>query len=176
MNNNAVTAFLFAALLSLISCASQPATNDQSNPSAEQQLGLDPSDPWEGYNRKMFAFNEWIDTHIARPVSVGYDTITPDVMQTGVRNFFSNLGEVYNLVNNLVQLDLEGAGTSLMRFSINSTLGLFGLIDIATEVGMRKDQEDFGQTLGRWGVGSGYYLVLPLLVLQEHAIYLAMLI
>ena len=161
MGHNAVTAFLFVVLLSLISCASQPADDGQSNASSDQQFGLDPSDPWEGYNRKIFTFNEWFDDYVTRPIAIGYDTITPNVMQAGVRNFFSNLGEVYSLVNNLVQLDFEGASTSLMRFSINSTLGLFGLIDIATEVGMRKDQEDFGQTLGRWGIGSGNYLMLP---------------
>lgn len=153
--------FFFLVVWSLIGCSAQQTLDQQAEGSAVQQIGLSEEDPWEGYNRKVFSFNEWVDTYVARPLAVGYNTVLPNFAQSGVRHFFSNLGEVYSIVNNLLQLDGEGAGTSFMRFAVNSTLGFFGFFDIATEIGMRQDQEDFGQTLGYWGVGAGNYLVLP---------------
>ena len=153
---------LLLILTTLSSCSSQQTIDRQGEDSPLQEIGLSEQDPWEGFNRKMFSFNEWLDKYFLRPVAVGYDAVLPNFVQKGIGNFFSNLGEVYSIVNNVLQLDGEGAGTSFMRLTVNTTFGFFGLFDIATEVGMRKDKEDFGQTLGHWGVGAGNYLVLPI--------------
>lgn len=118
-------------------------------------------DPWESFNRSMFTFNEWLDTYIAKPVAQGYRYVMPSVADKGVTNFFSNLGELENTVNNLLQLKFEGAGVSIGRFALNSTVGWFGLVDVATHAGIYERDEDFGQTLGYWGVSSGPYVMLP---------------
>jgi phospholipid-binding lipoprotein MlaA len=96
-------------------------------------------------------------------VAEGYDAVMPGFAKMGVRNFFSNLNDVTVLTNNLLQFKLEQSASDFLRLSFNSTFGLFGLLDIATEMGLRKHDEDFGQTLGRWGIGTGPYLVLPFL-------------
>jgi phospholipid-binding lipoprotein MlaA len=121
------------------------------------------TDPWESMNRKIFVFNEWLDEYLAKPVAKGYREVMPSFADKGVTNFFSNLGELENTVNNALQLKVEGAGVSVARFAINSTLGWFGLVDIATHAGLSEVDEDFGQTLGYWGTPNGPYLVLPLL-------------
>jgi len=126
-------------------------------------MGLNPADPWEKYNRAIFSFNDWFDRNLFVPVAKGYIAITPEVVRTGVGNFFSNLGEPFSMVNNLLQGDIEGSGTSIMRFLTNTVFGFFGVMDVATEIGMRKNEEDFGQTLGAWGVEQGNYLMLPFL-------------
>jgi phospholipid-binding lipoprotein MlaA len=95
-------------------------------------------------------------------VAEGYRYVTPDIAEKGVSNFFNNLRDVRNLINNLLQLKFEGAGQSFARLTFNSTFGLFGLIDVATPMGIERKPEDFGQTLGYWGIPSGPYLVLPL--------------
>lgn len=120
-------------------------------------------DPWESFNRSMFTFNEWLDTYLAKPVAEGYRYVMPAVADKGVTNFFSNLGEVENTANNLLQLKFEGAGISVSRFAVNSTLGMFGVVDIASDAGIYERDEDFGQTLGYWGVSSGPFLMLPIL-------------
>ncbi|WP_191490142.1 VacJ family lipoprotein [Pseudomonas sp. FEN] len=120
-------------------------------------------DPWEGVNRPIFSFNDNLDTYALKPLAQGYQFVTPNIIQHGVHNFFNNLGEVKNLANDLLQVKLHGAGVDTSRFLFNSTLGLLGLVDVATPMGLQRNDEDFGQTLGHWGVASGPYLVLPLL-------------
>jgi len=118
-------------------------------------------DPWEGFNRPVFNFNEGLDKYAVKPLTQGYRYVTPDIAEKGVSNFFDNLGDVRNLLNNLLQFKFEAAGQSFARLTFNSTFGLFGLIDVATPMGIERKPEDFGQTLGYWGVPSGPYLVLP---------------
>jgi len=125
--------------------------------------GKDPRDPWEGYNRQITEFNLVLDEHVLEPVAVGYQAVFPGVVRAGVNNFFGNLSDVWSTANNLLQAKPRETTESLFRVSINSTLGLFGLIDVATELKIPRHKEDFGQTLGRWGVPLGPYLVLPVL-------------
>jgi phospholipid-binding lipoprotein MlaA len=119
------------------------------------------ADPFESFNRTMFSFNEWLDEYIARPAAKGYQYVTPQVVDLGITNFFRNLGEVENTANNIFQLKFEGAGISVTRFAMNSTIGWFGFVDVATDAGIQVRDEDFGQTLGYWGVPNGPYLMLP---------------
>ncbi|MDD4880342.1 MAG: VacJ family lipoprotein [Gallionellaceae bacterium] len=121
----------------------------------------DPRDPLEPYNRTMHSFNEGVDRAVLKPLAKGYQAIAPSPVQSGIRNFYSNLDDVTVFTNNLLQFKLEQASSDLLRVAFNSSFGLLGLIDIATPMGLKKHNEDFGQTLGRWGVGSGPYLVLP---------------
>jgi phospholipid-binding lipoprotein MlaA len=132
---------------------------------ATQQVTLtDPErDPWEGYNRKMHAFNEGFDKAILRPVAKGYDFIMPDAPQRGVRNFFRNLNYPVTLLNSLAQGKMERAFTSTGRFLMNSSIGLLGFFDVATKVGIPYYNEDFGQTLAVWGWQESRYLVMPFL-------------
>ncbi len=132
---------------------------------SEQKLGLMTAyaDPWEGFNRRMYYFNAKADQYVLLPVISGYKKVTPDFVEAGVSNFFNNLGEIPTLINSLLQLKLCVAGETLGRFALNSTVGLAGLVDVATPMGLAEQNEDFGQTLGYWGVNSGPYLVLPLL-------------
>ncbi|MBR7887913.1 VacJ family lipoprotein [Marinomonas sp. A79] len=118
-------------------------------------------DPWEGFNRAMFTFNDAIDGAVLKPVAKGYKAVTPTPVQKGVSNFFSNLGEIGNITNNLLQGKWDQTASSTFRFLINSTAGWFGIFDVASELGLKEYDEDFGQTLGYWGVNSGPYLVLP---------------
>ncbi|MCK2183578.1 MlaA family lipoprotein [Halomonas getboli] len=122
-----------------------------------------PADPWEGFNRGVFAFNETVDRYALKPVAQGYRYVTPDPVQTGVGNFFSNLGEIGTTLNSLLQGKPGNAGIATGRFLINSTAGVLGIFDVASHMDLVGREEDFGQTLAAWGVGSGPYLVLPLL-------------
>lgn len=122
-----------------------------------------PDDPLEGYNRSMFKINDTVDTVAFKPLAKGYQTVTPGFVQTGIGNFFSNLGDVWSATNQLLQGRGEAGFTSLTRVAFNTTFGLGGLLDIATEAHLPKQKSDFGQTLGVWGVGAGPYVVLPLL-------------
>lgn len=121
----------------------------------------DPRDPLEPMNRAVHGFNETVDRVAMKPLAQGYKAALPGFAQTGVRNFFSNLDDAVVVANDLLQLKIERASQDLMRVAINSGLGLFGILDIASEAGLKKHNEDFGQTLGHWGVGTGPYLVLP---------------
>jgi phospholipid-binding lipoprotein MlaA len=121
-----------------------------------------PKDPWEGFNRAMFQINDALDTVVIRPAAVVYDNVLPSPVKTGVGNFFSNLGDLGNAANNLLQGKPQAALNDLVRFAFNSTWGLLGVLDVASEAGLPKHNEDFGQTLAVWGVGDGPYLVLPL--------------
>lgn len=120
-------------------------------------------DPWEAYNRDMFAFNEDFYKYILDPVTRGYQTVTPDFVQTGVSNFFSHVDDLFVMVNDLLQFKFKQFVQDFMRFIFNTFFGLFGLIDVATHMDLPKHKEDFGQTLATWGVGSGPYFVLPFL-------------
>ena len=125
--------------------------------------GTNPRDPLEGYNRAMFKFNDTVDQVALKPVATAYKKVTPSFVQTGVGNFFGNLSDVWSAVNNLLQGKGEAGLQDVVRVSMNSTFGLLGLIDIASQAGIPKHSEDFGQTLGWYGVQSGPYVMLPLL-------------
>ena len=130
---------------------------------ASVQAGENPDDPWEGFNRTMFGFNKFADTYVLKPVAKGYDWITPEPVDRGISNVFDNLGETKNFVNDVLQAKFSDAGTDLARFVINSTIGVLGIFDVASGMGLARNEEDFGQTLAAWGVGSGPYVVLPFL-------------
>ncbi len=123
----------------------------------------DPRDPFEGFNRAVYKFNDGFDRAIAKPVATAYVKVTPGPVRTGVRNFFSNIADVFIGVNNLLQGKPEEALTDWGRFAFNTTFGFLGIADWATDMGLEKHDEDFGQTFGRWGAGTGPYLVLPFL-------------
>ncbi|QKY00903.1 VacJ family lipoprotein [Janthinobacterium lividum] len=125
--------------------------------------GTNPRDPLEGYNRAMFKFNDTVDQVALKPVATAYKKVTPSFVQTGVGNFFGNLSDVWSAVNNLLQGKGEAGLQDVVRVSMNSTFGILGLIDIASQAGIPKHSEDFGQTLGWYGVQSGPYVMLPLL-------------
>jgi phospholipid-binding lipoprotein MlaA len=120
-------------------------------------------DPLEGVNRGIYKFNDVVDQYAMKPVAKAYKAVTPSPVRTGISNFFSNLGTLTTVVNDLLQLKFAQAFTDAGRFVINTTFGIAGFIDVASKDNIPKHQEDFGQTLGYWGVGSGPYLVLPIL-------------
>jgi phospholipid-binding lipoprotein MlaA len=122
-----------------------------------------PQDPLEPWNRGVYRFNDVLDTHLVKPVAQKYQEITPDPVRQGVGNFFGNFRDVWSSVNAALQLRPQEAVESLFRVGVNTTVGLGGVLDVATEIGIPRTRLDFGQTLGRWGVPSGPYLVLPLL-------------
>ena len=138
---------LIAFLLLLNGCASTGDSN--------------PEDPFESINRPLYSFNRALDKAILRPAAKGYDAITPEPVQTGVSNFFENLDDVVTAVNGLLQGKVAQSGSDTLRVVVNSTIGIGGLFDVASSWGMDKHDEDFGQTLGTWGVGSGAYVMLP---------------
>lgn len=140
---------VIAALLALAGCAHSPP--------------YDPDDPLEPVNRAVFSFNEGADRYVLRPVARAYVWSLPKIVRTGIGNFFRNLLTPATILNDLLQLKPKQAGVDLGRFVINSTIGLGGLVDVATTEGISPSDEDFGQTLGHWGVGPGWYLMLPLL-------------
>ncbi|KRP58451.1 VacJ family lipoprotein [Pseudomonas trivialis] len=120
-------------------------------------------DPWESVNRPIFTFNDTVDTYALKPIAQGYQFITPQFVQDGVHNFFRNIGDVGNLANNVLQLKPHNAGVDTARLLVNTTFGVLGFVDVGTRMGLQRSDEDFGQTLGYWGVGSGPYVMLPLL-------------
>ena len=122
-----------------------------------------PQDPLEDFNRTMFGFNDKVDAVAFKPLAEGYRKVVPAVVQTGVGNFFGNVGDVSTACNNRMQARVSDGVSDVSRVLVNTTVGLGGVIDFATDWGMPKHDQDFGQTLGRWGVKSGPYLVLPLL-------------
>src|SRR5689334_12847351 len=123
----------------------------------------DPKDPWEGFNRGVFSFNEGLDKAVLKPVATGYQKVVPAFAREGVTNFFANLEDVGTGLNNILQGKPGQGASDLGRVVVNSLFGVLGLWDVATPMGLEKHYEDFGQTLGVWGVQSGPYLVLPLL-------------
>lgn len=120
-----------------------------------------PKDPLEPFNRSMFEFNEALDEAVLKPVATGYKEVTPELVRRGVGNFFRNIEDLWSFVNSVLQLKGEAAANNLVRFGVNTTIGLAGILDVATEMQIDRHTEDFGQTLGRWGVGAGPYVVLP---------------
>jgi phospholipid-binding lipoprotein MlaA len=120
-------------------------------------------DPLEGFNRAVFSFNEALDIAILKPVATGYQAVLPEMVRTGVDNFFDNLVDAWSAVNHLLQGKPVEATEMGVRFGMNTFIGLAGLIDVASDAGLERRTEDFGQTLGRWGLGAGPYIMLPLL-------------
>ena len=123
----------------------------------------DPRDPFEGVNRRVYRFNDVVDRNVAQPVARGYQKAVPAEMRDRVRNFFGNISDVFIGVNNFLQGKFADGANDWARVAFNTTLGLFGIHDIATDMGYEKHNEDFGQTFGRWGAGTGPYVVLPFL-------------
>lgn len=120
-------------------------------------------DPWQGLNRRIFKFNNFIDRWLLKPAAKSYQWITPSFVDRGVTNFFKNLGDVTSLLNSGLQGDFRQMGVSTGRFLVNTTVGVGGFMDVASKAGLDRQQEDFGQTLAVWGVGSGPYVELPFL-------------
>jgi phospholipid-binding lipoprotein MlaA len=142
------------------------AESDAADSSGEPEQGFEivgPGDPWEGFNRKIFWFNDKLDLYLLRPVAVGWDFVLPDLVQTGIRNVFQNARFPIIFLNDLLQAKPVEAGQDLGRFVVNTTVGIGGLWDPAKRIGLTGNNEDFGQTLGYWGVPPGPFLVLPIL-------------
>lgn len=126
-------------------------------------VGPDRRDPLEPFNRKVMAFNEGVDSAVLKPVATVYRNAVPPLARTGVSNFFGNLGDAWSFVNSLLQFKFQNAAENWMRLNVNTIMGLGGILDIASDMNIERHKEDFGQTLGRWGIASGPYLMLPLL-------------
>jgi phospholipid-binding lipoprotein MlaA len=124
---------------------------------------VNPQDPWEGMNRKTYAFNDALDAAVLKPVAQGYVKVVPGFAREGVVNFYSNLEDIATSLNNLLQGKVKDGAGDAGRFVVNTVFGVFGLWDVATPMGLEKHYEDFGQTLGWWGVHPGPYLVIPFL-------------
>ncbi len=120
-------------------------------------------DPWQGFNRRMFAFNDRVDRYFLKPVARGYRAITPQFVDDGITNFLNNLSEPTTIVNAALQGKLRQSAADTGRFVMNTTVGLAGFIDVARHVGLRRNEEDFGQTFAKWGLPAGPYVVLPFL-------------
>ncbi len=146
-----LSVFFYFSILLLTGCAS---TNGSI---------VSADDPYEEVNRSIFYFNEGLDDYVGKPVSSAYDFVTPDLVQTGIGNFFNNLKDINVILNDAMQGKLLQAGEDTGRFLLNTTAGLGGVLDIAKHVGLEKHDEDFAQTLGVWGVPKGPYLVLPII-------------
>jgi len=146
---SAVRAGLVISLVLLTGCASGPNAH--------------PADPLEPFNRGVYKFNDAVDGAVLKPVATAYRDITPSLIRQGVRNFFNNLQDGWSIVNNALQLNGQGTSDSVGRFLLNSTFGLGGIFDLASDLQIDRNTRDFGHTLGYWGVGPGPYLVLPLM-------------
>ena len=154
-----VRQFCLSVLLICVLCPIQvlqaaPAHNTQT---------MQERDPWEGFNRGVFAFNETADYYFMKPVAVSYKWVMPTVAFNGVNNFFSNITELPSTANALMQAKPKNAGITVARFCINLTVGFFGIFDVATQLGIEQEKEDFGQTMAVWGIPSGPYVMVPFL-------------
>ncbi|PWV65563.1 MlaA family lipoprotein [Plasticicumulans acidivorans] len=161
-------AALLAALLSLAGgCAAVAPPIAAPAQASTERVGLAKldliEDPWEGFNRRMYRFNAWFDEAVFLPVVRGYRAVTPEFARNRVHDFFNNVADIDTMINAALQLQGRKTLDALARVTLNSTFGLLGAFDVADGLGLPQPQEDFGQTLGYWGVGSGPYLVLPLL-------------
>lgn len=143
--NSVVNAVKGAVLGALLLCSAQAFAND----------------PWEATNVRIYAFNKVVDGWLLRPVAIVYNNGVPTIIRQGIGNFFSNIDDVNVLANNVLQLKIQDAVSDSGRLLINTTVGIGGVIDVASSVGLAKNEEDFGQTFGRWGIGAGPYVVLP---------------
>ncbi len=126
-------------------------------------VARNPVDPFEPFNRGVFRFNKAVDDAVLKPVATTYRDVVPSLMRSGVTNFFSNLGDVWNFANNVLQLKGQNSAETFMRLNVNTFFGLGGLLDVASDLGIERHSADFGQTLGYWGVPAGPYVMLPLL-------------
>jgi len=163
---------LLILLVIMASCASAPVQQEPIEPARrslpepdlpKEQQGFYVYDPWEPMNRRIYNFNAIFDEYVFLPVVRAYEFVLPGFAQTGVTNFFNNLNEITNLMNSLLQFKIEKVLNTIGRITCNSTVGIGGLIDVATHEGVKREEEDFGQTLGFYGLGPGPYLVLPIL-------------
>ncbi len=152
MLRNALAPLCIVAVSFLSGCATVPSDS-----------GTDPRDPIESFNRQVFEFNDVVDRAVLKPVAQAYKFVLPEPVRDCISNIFSNFREPSNAVNNLLQGKPIDAASDTCRFVVNSTIGLLGCFDPARQMGLEKHSEDFGQTLGRWGIGSGPYLVVPIL-------------
>jgi phospholipid-binding lipoprotein MlaA len=150
-----ISGMLISMAISLGGCATTGVT--------EQQVTANKTDPYQNFNRKMFIFNDTVDDYVAAPISDAYTWITPQFMQTGVFNFFSNLKNINVVINDVLQAKFAQGAHDTGRFALNTTMGLAGFVDVATHVGLERNDEDFDQTLAVWGVPQGSYLVIPFL-------------
>jgi len=138
---------ILATTTGLVGCASGP--------------DRDPRDPLEDFNRAAYSFNDLLDRAVMEPLAQGYSSITPDPVNRGVTNFFNNVRDLRSALNNLLQFKIGRAFSDVGRVAVNSTIGILGLMDVASNMNLPRYDEDFGQTLGVWGFGSGPYIVLP---------------
>ena len=151
MKNKFVAAFrAFSISLCLVFLSACATTN-----------ALDERDPWEGFNRGVYSFNQTMDNVLFNPVGRVYNAITPEIIDTGVSNFFANLSQLSVIANDILQFKFDQTVNDTVRLFLNSTIGLFGFLDISSSAGLYSSGEDFGQTLAHWGIGSGPYLVVP---------------
>jgi len=147
--SRSLSLLVLSLVMMLAGCATGPNAN--------------PVDPLEPFNRGVYKFNDAVDQAVLKPVATAYRDVTPPMVQRGVGNFFNNLDDAWSLVNNVLQLKGEAAANSLFRVGVNTFMGLGGILDVASEMRIDRYTEDFGQTLGYWGMGPGPYIVLPLL-------------
>jgi len=166
----AINLTLLALLVLMAGCATAPVQQEPIIPAKitipenevpQKQQAFYVYDPWEGMNRRIYNFNAVFDEYVFLPVVRAYEFVLPDFAQTGVTNFFNNLGEINNLTNSLLQGKIVKFFNTIGRIAMNTTVGIGGLIDVATYEGVKRENEDFGQTLGFYGIGPGPYLILP---------------
>ena len=150
-----ISGMLIGATITLVGCATNGVT--------EQQNVANKADPYENFNRKIFIFNDTVDDYVAKPISDAYKWITPQFAQTGVYNFFSNLKTINVVINDVLQAKFAQSAHDTGRFALNTTMGLGGIVDVASNVGLEQNDEDFEQTLAVWGIPQGSYLVIPFL-------------
>jgi phospholipid-binding lipoprotein MlaA len=157
------TLALLALVLTLAGCQTVKGVGTRLERAVDKVMGSKGQrlDPWESWNRKVFAFNESLDANVLKPVATAYSEIVPAPIRTGIDNFFGNIGDAWSAVNLVLQGRFKTGVEQGMRFAVNSTLGLAGLLDVATEAGLEKNSQDFGKTLGKWGMGTGAYIVWP---------------
>lgn len=170
---HALCLMLLTAFIFLAGCGTAPVRKEPEIPAKRPvseyvkpntTYAIDAYDPWESMNRRIYSFNAIFDNYVFLPVVSGYEFVLPVVVQKGITNFFNNLTEVTNLMNSLLQFKFVKTVNTFGRIAINTTVGLGGLIDVATmNDGIEREDEDFGQTLGFYGLGPGPYLVLPIL-------------
>ena len=154
---------LLALVLGLAGCQTVQRVGNKLQGAVDKVMGSKGQklDPWESWNRKVFAFNESLDANVLKPVATAYAELVPSPIRTGIDNFFGNLGDAWSAINLMLQGRFKPGIEQGMRFAVNSTLGLAGVLDVATEAGLEKNSQDFGKTLGKWGMGTGAYIVWP---------------
>ena len=155
--------FLVFVLIQVGACASSPKVAQRDTQAEENAQVRSPDDPWEPLNRGIYAVNDVVDTVTLKPLAKGYKVITPGFMRRGVSNFFANLQEPMNIINNLLQGKGRNALSDTARLVMNSTVGIGGLFDVASSAGLEEHDEDFGQTLAKWGVPAGPFVMVPIL-------------